>query len=128
MIKAFLDTSVLVGKVLGISKEAEKVFSNPEIIKYTNEYALKEVYHVLKRKFDFFQLQIGYAVDYIRETCVVLPGPRKEEFRILKLRDKADRPIVFAAMKYKLVLYIDDEKTYLDAGKYVEVERVCRDD
>ena len=125
MIEAFLDTSVLLGKILNNSKKADEVFKNPNIKKYTNEYAIKEVYHVLK-KLGFSEIHISYAIDYIREKCIILPTPKKEEFLDIMLKDKADRPIVCSAKKYNLVLYIDDEKTYLDAKKYVEVERVCK--
>ena len=125
MIEAFLDTSILLGKLLNRSKKAEEVFNNPNTKKYTNEYAIKEVYHVLK-KLGFSEIHISYAIDYIREKCIILPAPKKEEFMDIKLKDKVDKPIVCSAKKYNLVLYIDDEKTYLDAKKYVEVERVCK--
>ena len=126
MIKAFLDTSVLLGKVLKRSKNAEKVFVNPNILKYTNEYAIKEIYHVLKT-LGFSEIHISYAIDYIREKCIILPAPKKEEFMSIKLRDKADRPIVYSAFKYGFILYIDDEKSYHDAKKYVEVKRINKD-
>ena len=127
MIKAFLDTSVLLGKVLKRSRSAEKVFQDPDIEKYTNEYALKELYRVLKYHFGFSEIHIGYAIDYIRETCIILPLPGKEEIKAIKLRDRSDRPIVHSARKYNLILYIDDEKTYQDAKKYVDVERVSKE-
>jgi predicted nucleic acid-binding protein len=126
-IKAFLDTSVLIGKVLKISKNAEKVFNDSYIEKYTNECALKELYHVLKNSFNFSEENIGYAIDYIRETCIILPAPKKEEFKKIKLQDKSDRPIVYSAHSNNLILFIDDEKTYQDAKNYVEVRRICRD-
>lgn len=126
-IKAFLDTSVLIGKVLKVSVSAEKVFNDPYIEKYTNEYALKELYHVLKSSFKFSEKNIGYAVDYIRENCVVLPAPKKEEFKKIKLQDRSDRPIVYSAYSHNLILFIDDEKTYQDANNYVKVRRICRD-
>jgi len=127
MIKAFLDTSVLLGKVLKRSKSAERVFLDTTIEKYTNEYALKEMYRVLKNQFGFSEIHIGYAIDFIRQTCIILPLPRKEEFKKIGLRDKSDRPIVCSARKYGLILFIDDERTYQDAKKYVEVRRICKD-
>ena len=123
-IKVFLDTSVLIGKVLKISESAEKVFNDPYIEKYTNEYALKELYHVLKNSFNFSEKNIGYAIDYIRESCIVLPAPKKEEFKKIRLQDKSDRPIVFSAYTNNLVLFIDDERTYQDAKNYVEVRLI----
>ena len=126
-IKAFLDTSVLIGKVLKISNSAEKVFNDPYIEKYTNEYALKELYHVLKNSFGFSEKHIGYAIDYIKENCNILPAPRKEEFKMIELQDKSDRPIVYSAYSHNLILFIDDEKTYQDAKKYVRVKRISKD-
>ena len=49
--QVFLDTSILIGGVIKRSKEAIKIFKDPEIEKYTNELALKELYHVLKDEF-----------------------------------------------------------------------------
>jgi hypothetical protein len=102
-INAFLDTSVLIGKVLKISKNAEQVFKDPYIEKYTNEYTLKELYHVLKKSFNYSEENIGYAIDYIRETCIILPAPKKEEFKKIELLDKSDKPIVYSAYSHDLI-------------------------
>ena len=125
MIKALLDTSVILGHLLDISKEATKIFNNRSIEKYTNEYALMEVYHVLKHK-DFSELEISYVIDYIRDECIILPKPSKSEMKTINLRDKPDRPFVCSAKKYNLVLYIDDLKSFQDAKKYVEVYKVTK--
>jgi predicted nucleic acid-binding protein len=127
MIRAFFDTSVILNKIFKLSKEAEKVFSDPDINKYTNEYVLKELYHVLKKQFNFSEIQISYALDYVRNECTILPTPKKENFIPIKIRDKADKPIVCSAYKHDLILYIDDEKTYQDAKKYVQVVRIAKD-
>lgn len=127
MIKAFLDTSVILGKILGYSKDAVALFSDPGVERYTNEYALKELYHVLKHQHGFSEMQIAYAFEYVRKESTVLPSPSKEELSTIKLKDKADRPIVLSAFKHGLVLYIDDEVTYNDAKRYVTVVRVGKD-
>ena len=127
MIRAFFDTSVILNKILKLSKEAEKVLSDPDINKYTNEYVLKELYHVLKKQFKFSEIQISYALEYVRNECTFLPTPKKDDFTIVKVRDKADKPIVCSAYKHELILYIDDEKTYQDAKKYVKVVRITKD-
>ena len=127
MIKAFLDTSVLLDKVLILSKEAEAIFRDRGIELYTNEHALKELYHVLKRNFGYSEIQISYVLDYIRQTCVVLPSPSKQEIETIRIRDRSDRPFVFTAKKYGLVLFIDDEMTFRDASRYVEVRRIRKD-
>ena len=127
MIRAFFDTSVILNKILMLSKEEEKAFSDPDINKYTNEYVLKELYHVLKKQFNFSEIQISYALDYVRNECTILPTPEKDDFTKVKIRDKADKPIVCSAYKHDLILYIDDEKTYQDAKKYVKVVRINKD-
>lgn len=124
MIRAFLDTSILVGKILNLSDRSNIVFEDSETIKYTNEYVLKELYHVLRKKYGYSEMQLHYILEYFREICIVLPAPSKEEFTTIKIRDKSDRPIVYSAYKNDLVLYIDDEWTYKDAQKYVKVRRV----
>jgi predicted nucleic acid-binding protein len=125
--RIFLDTSVIIGKILNISKEAEKVFNDPSLDLYTNEYAIKELYHVLKKKFSFSESEIGYAIEYVRAVCVVLPMPSKHEIKSIRISDKSDRPIVYSAKKHGLILYIDDEKTYLEAVKYTKVKRIPKD-
>ncbi len=127
MIRAFFDTSVILNKTLKLSKEVEKVFSDPDINKYTNEYVLKELYHVLKKQFKFSEIQISYALEYVRKECTILPTPNKDDFTIIKIRDKADKLIVCSAYKHDLILYIDYEKTYQDAKKYVQVVRITKD-
>jgi len=127
MTEAFLDTSVILAKVLGLSKEASDLFDEPDTVLHTNEYVLKEIYHVLKKKFNFTENQIGYVMDFVRENCIIHPAPKREELKKIKLTDKADRPIVLTAMKYGLILYIDDERTFREAHKYVEVNRIWKD-
>jgi len=127
MIRAFLDTRVILNKILKLSKNAEKVFLDTNIRKYTNEYVLKELYHVLKKQFKFSEIQISYALEYVRNECTILPNPNKNEIIKIKNRDKADRPVVCSAYKYDLILYLDDEKTYQDAEKYVQLVRIYKD-
>ncbi len=127
MAKVFLDTSVILDKVLNFSKDASNVFENEELELHTNEYVLKEIYHVLKKKFDFTENQIGHVIDLVRETCRIHPMPSKEELRSIKLSGRADRPMVLTARKYGLILYIDDERTYREASEYVEVVKIDKD-
>ena len=123
----FLDTSVLVGRVLKRSQDAIDIFNDPDLMLYTNAHALKETYHVLKDDYGFSENEIGYAIEYIRERCIILPTPAKEEFKRLKLRDRSDAPLVCSAMKYDLVMIVDDMKTYKDAGKYCRVRIIFKD-
>ena len=91
MIRVLLDTSVLLGHILDLSKEASRVFNDGSIEKYTNEYALKEVYHVLKMN-SYSELEISYVIDYIREECIILPNPSKNEMKKIEIRDKSYIP------------------------------------
>ena len=120
----FLDTSILISRITKRSKEAIKIFNDPKLELYTNELALKELYHVLKDEFEYTEMEISYALDYIRVTCIILPTPSKIEINKVKLRDKSDRPFVYSAMKHNLELYVDDFQTYQDAKKYVKVKRI----
>ncbi len=126
MIEAFLDTSVLIAKILRLSAEADALFNDSNIVRYTNEYAIKEVYRVLKAR-NLLEQDIAYDIEFIRETCIVLPNPTKNQMRKYKIRDHSDRPFVCSAAQHDLVLYIDDEKTYQDAKKYVKVKRINKD-
>lgn len=127
MHKGFLDTSVLLGKTLKRSIKAASIFDDPDIEKYTNEYALKELFHVLKKQYHYSEMEIGYAINYIGEKCKILPMPKPEAFQKMEIQYKSDRPMVYSAYKYGLVPYIDDERTFLDAQKYVQVKRVPKD-
>jgi predicted nucleic acid-binding protein len=127
MIRAFLDTSVLLDRVLMLSKEADHLFRDRDIERFTNEIALKELYHVLKKSFGYSEAEISYVIEYIRETCTVLPTPSKKEIQSIRVRDRSDRPFVLSAKKFGLILYIDDEMPYQDAQDIVEVRRVRKD-
>ena len=105
----------------------ETLFLDPNIERFTNEYALKEVYHTLKNIYHFSETEIGYALDYVREKCIILPTPKKEEFMPITIRDKSDKPIVFSAYKYGLILYTCDYKTAQDAKKYAQVKWIEQD-
>jgi predicted nucleic acid-binding protein len=87
---------------------------------------LKELYHVLKDEIKFSDLEISYALDYLRSKCIILPTPSKNEMKKIKLRDKSDRPFVCSALKYNLELYIDDFKTFKDAEKYIKAKRISK--
>ncbi len=121
--RVFLDTSVLLNWILDRSMEAKRVMTGPFLLRYTNEYALKEVYWVLSDKREYSEQDIADIQEIIRNCCVVLSTPRKEEFRKIRIQDKSDRPIVYSAMKHDLVL-IDDERTFQDAKEYVKVRRI----
>ena len=123
--KVFLDTSVIIGKVLGISKEADNIFNDGYIELYTNECVIKELYRVLKKQYHFSEAQIGYAIDFVRETCTVLPMPSKNEIKSIKIRDRSDRPIVLSAKKYALTLLIDDDDLIRDALGIVFKNKGC---
>ena len=125
--QVFLDASILIGRVTKRSEEAIRIFKDTEIEKYTNELALKELYHVLKDEFSFSELEINYAIDYLRAKCIILPTPSKNEFEKIKLRDKSDSPFVCSVLKYDLELYIYDFKTFQDAEKYVKVKRISKE-
>jgi predicted nucleic acid-binding protein len=127
MVEAFLDTSVILDKVLGLSREASRLFNDTDMVLHTNEYVLKEVYHVLKKRFEYSEMEIGYVLDFIRESCIIHPAPSKEELRKIRITDKADRPIIVTARKFGLVLYVDDERTFRGASKYVSVTRINKD-
>lgn len=127
MIRAFLDTSVLLDRVLSLSKEADDLFRDRDIERFTNEIALKEIYHVLRKRFGYSEAEISYIIEYTRETCTVLPTPSKKDIQSIRIRDRSDRPFMFSAKKYGLVLYIDDEMAFQDAQDIVEVRRIRKD-
>ena len=124
--RVFLDTSVILSWIKKSSKEADRIINDPDITRFINGYVLKEVYWVLNHQQGFSEQQIRDAVEDISNLCTILPTPSKEEFMKIRIRDKSDRPMVCSALKYNLVLLIDDEKTYRDAKKYVKVKRISK--
>ncbi|MCI0480850.1 MAG: hypothetical protein L0213_04595 [Candidatus Dadabacteria bacterium] len=124
MTEVFLDTGVLLGRVLGTLTGSEGIFNDNTLERYTNEYCLKEAYRVLRDAYGYSDVQIGYALEYIRSKCLILPTPSKEEFRKIDITDRSDRPVVFSAYKYGLVLYTTDERTYRDSKRYVTAKKI----
>jgi predicted nucleic acid-binding protein len=122
--RVFLDTSVIIAAVIGTSAEAFRLVFTSSCESHSNEYALKEVYHVLRKGFGFKEEFIAQVLDSIREKIIVHKDPPVKAFKKLKLRDKADRPIVYSAMNFNCTLIIADEVTYQDAKRYVKVRRL----
>jgi predicted nucleic acid-binding protein len=122
--RVFLDTSVIIAAVTGTSTEAFRLVFTTSREAHTNEYALKEVYHVLRTVFKFKEELIAKVLDSIRERIIIHKDPPVKAFKKLDLRDKADRPIVYSAMELGCTLIIADEVTYQDAKKYVKVRRL----
>jgi predicted nucleic acid-binding protein len=122
--RVFLDTSVIISAVTGTSAEALRLVFSRSSEAHTNEYVLKEVYHVLKKDFKFKEELIARVLDSIKEKLIIHKDPPVKAFKKLDLRDKADRPIVCSAMNLGCTLIIADEVTYQDAKKYVKVRRL----
>jgi predicted nucleic acid-binding protein len=121
--RVFLDTSVIIAAVTGTSAEAFELVFTSSSEAHTNEYVLKEVYHVLK-DLGFKEELIARVLDSIKEKLIIHKDPPVNAFKKLNMRDKSDRPIVCSAMILGCTLIIADEVTYQDAKKYVKVRRL----
>ncbi len=122
--RVFLDTSVIIAAITGTSAEAFRLVFTASSEAHTNEYALKEVYHVLGKVFGFKEELIARVLDNLRDRIIIHKDPPVKAFKKLILRDKADRPIVCSAMNLGCTLIIADEVTYQDAKRYVKVRRL----
>jgi predicted nucleic acid-binding protein len=122
--RVFLDTSVIVAAVTGTSADAFQLLFTPNCESHTNEYVLKEVYHVLRKAFRRHEEDVAKILDIVREKVKVHKDPPVKAFKKLKLRDRSDRPIVYSAMILGCTLIIADEVTYQDAKRYVKVRRL----
>lgn len=121
-IKLFLDTTVLISAITKRNIASFNLLLKYRGKLYTNEYVIKECIRVLKKEFGYSSELVNSALDHIRARCEVLPTPNKKEFRKIKIRDKADAPVVCSAMKKGCILVIDDEQTYEDAKEYIETK------
>jgi predicted nucleic acid-binding protein len=120
----FLDTSVILAAILGTSRPASRLVFSSGWDLHTIEYALKETGRVLRKRYHFPEPKIAEAIDHVRRRVVVHRTPPAIRFGKLDIRDKSDRPIVYAARMLGCVLIIDDEETYRDALAYVEAVRL----
>jgi predicted nucleic acid-binding protein len=121
--RLFLDTTVIVSAVTKRNIVSYNLLLKYKGELYTSEYVIKECVRVLKKAFGYSDELTNRAIDYIRFRCEVMPIPHKNEFKKIAINDKADRPVVYSAMKKGCVLVIDDYDTYEDAKKYVETKR-----
>ena len=119
MTKYFLDTIVIVRAITRSHPKSVKLFLDTSKEKVTNEYVIMETRKVLKDKFWYSEFQVNGVVNSIRNRCFVVPTPPPNRFKKLKIRDKADKPVVQSAIDEKCVLVTDDARTYRDAKKYI---------
>jgi len=120
----FLDTSVIIAAILETSEPASRLVFSSGWDLHTIEYALKEIRRVLRKQYRFPEQRITEALDYVRNNVVVHRTPPAIRFKKLDIRDRSDRPRVYAARALGCILIIDDERTYRDALKYVEAVRL----
>ncbi len=121
MTKAFLDTTVIISAVTGRALSSLWILEERDIERYTNEYVIKEVRRVLK-KFQYNPEQINKVVEHVREKCLVLSTPSKEEIKKILIQDKSDRPIVYSAKKAGCILITDDGGLRRSGKKYVKTQ------
>jgi len=120
----FLDTSIIIAALTKTSPVAFKIVFKSDWSLHTIDYVMRETYHVLRNRVKMTEAQIGAALDELRKHIEVhrdLPAKASSK---LNVRDKADKPMIYAAMKMGCILIIQDEKAYQDAKRYVEVVRL----
>ena len=120
----FLDTSIIVAAILIPDGPARKLVFSSGLELHTIEYVLKETRHVLGKRYRVPEPRIADAFLQVRSRVVVHRTPPANRFKKLDIRDKSDKPIVYAARSLGCILVIDDERTYRDALKYVEAVRL----
>ncbi len=119
----FLDTSVIIEALSKKSSAAFRLVFLPLRRAHTIEYVMKEAHHVLKER-GLREDLIREALDGIRGKVIVHRTPPANRFKKLDIRDRSDKPIVYAARHLGCVLVLRDERTYRDALKYVEAFRL----
>jgi predicted nucleic acid-binding protein len=120
----FLDTSIIVAAILIPGGPARRLVFSSGWDLHTIGYVLKETRHVLRKKYHVPESRLADTFQRVRNRVIVhrtLPAIR---FKKLDIRDKSDKPIVYAARSLGCILVIDDECTYRDALAYVEAVRL----
>jgi predicted nucleic acid-binding protein len=120
----FLDTSIILEAVLGHSIKALSVVFESSCPAHTIEYVLKEVHFVLRDRYGYSEFEIARVLERLRERLVVHKNPPSKAFRKLDIRDKSDKPIVYAARCHGCILLINDQETMEDAQIYVEARKL----
>lgn len=118
----FLDTTVLFSGLSFQYGISHKILLEHRTQKYTNEFAIKELRKILKEKSHADETAINYSVDIIKEACLIVADPSREETSRVELTDKADKPIVCSAMKLNCILITEDRRLRKEAAKYVETK------
>lgn len=122
MIRFFLDTTIILSSFILDRKEhlpCVSIILQNNIPLLTNEYILKEVRRILEETYSFNQEDINQFMEFLITKLEIVKTPSKEEFIVIKSRDKSDRPIIFSAKKHQCVLITDDFPTKKDAEKYI---------
>ena len=120
----FLDTSIIIAAIIETSKTARQLVFASGWELHTIEYVMKEVRRVLRERYRLRESEISTALDHVRSRVAVHRTPPAVRFKKLDIRDRSDRPIVYAARSLGCILVIDDEQTYHDALAYVEAVRL----
>lgn len=121
-LKFFIDTTVTISALTGRNADAWILLESgkKEVVSlFVNEFVIKEMRRVLDELL-ISQENINYAVDYIKECCVVRKNIPKNEFLKYRIRDKNDRPIIAGAVYESAILVTEDSALKEDAEKYIE--------
>lgn len=113
---------MLVSAVTKRRPEARKLLDSTHEL-CTNEYALKEVRRILTTRFGATPHEANQSIDELRIRCKVLPTPQERDVEKIILSDKSDSRIVAGAMQANAILVTEDNKTRLQAKKYVESKK-----
>jgi putative PIN family toxin of toxin-antitoxin system len=120
--RIFLDTNVLASAYAtrGLCSDVlREVFSSHDL--YTSNEVLKELRDVFKNKFGFPENLIQRIILLLkREAIIVNP---KEEIEI-HIKDKADIPIINAALAAGIHLFVTGDKELQDLAKIGNLEIV----
>ncbi|MBU4374212.1 MAG: PIN domain-containing protein [Euryarchaeota archaeon] len=121
-LKFFIDTTVAISALTGRNTDAWILLESGkrEVVSlFVNEFVIKEMRRTLD-ELQISQENINYAVNYIKECCVVRKNVPKTEFTKYRIRDKNDIPVLAGASHESAVLVTEDSVLKEDAEKYIE--------
>jgi predicted nucleic acid-binding protein len=121
----FLDTSVIIDAFVGTSEDAFRLLFESKESLHTIDYVMKEIYHVMRNKYNYSEVQVNRVRDAIRTRVTIHKNPPVKALCKLDIRDSSDKPIVYAARSLGCILVLSDEVTRTDAQKYVKVRRLA---
>ena len=116
--KIMIDTNILISAVLFPKGKASMSLQKSLLPPYQpviSDYILKEFREKFSEKFSDKKDEMEAFLEPFLRIVSVVETPKAEESAESKIRDSKDRPIIRAAIKHKVDLFLTGDKDFLES-------------